>query len=425
FRRLKVRGQVAVVRRSDTVSAPDQAAAAAKAGARQLLILNDGYGKLDAWADLVKGAPLPVASLGTDDSARLLSRLRGHGTATLKVVSHPYPRYLYDLIRRHDGAVPKDPSYRPRPGDLARIDESFRNTSQAGAVEYREDASLVGGSMQLQPTQVAAQGTLTSWVTAGDGTRWISAAAMPDLNQRGEARTYKPRSTISEAWFAPIQRPRVLNDGINWTAPFRVGDVISTSTLPAWGDSGGHAGLTWADGDTSKVSLYQGDQLLGEAYNEWPVTAEEVSPDPQLYRIVVEGKRDLPDRPYSTRTRTEWGFTSSTTDYSAITPLPLVQLDYAVATDLSGKAKRRTALTVTASHLKGAAGAGAIRTVNLEVSYDDGATWRRTTLRQSGGGWKAQLDAPSRARFASLRTTARDSKGNSVSQTLIRAFGIK
>ncbi|MFD0508370.1 hypothetical protein ACFQ0G_47455 [Streptomyces chiangmaiensis] len=48
---------MAVVRRSDTVSAPDQAAAAAKAGARQLLILNDGYGKFDPWADLPEGAP--------------------------------------------------------------------------------------------------------------------------------------------------------------------------------------------------------------------------------------------------------------------------------------------------------------------------------------------------------------------------------
>ncbi|MFG2305554.1 S8 family serine peptidase [Actinacidiphila glaucinigra] len=424
FRKVTVRGQVAVVRRSDSVPAPDQAAAAAKAGARQLLILNDGYGKYDPWADLPDGAPLPVASLGTDDSARLLNRLRKPGTATLKVISHPYPRYAYDLIRHNDGAVPRDPSYRPGPGELARIDESFRNTKQGRAVAYREDVSVIGNRPTLvDATQVEAQGALTSWVTAGE--RWISAAAMPDLGQRGVIRTYKARSTASETWFAPIQRPRALNDGISWTAPFRVGDIISTSSLPAWGDSGGHAGVTWADGVTSKISLYQGDELLGEDYNERIVTAEELSPDPRPYRIVVEGERNLPDRPYSTRTRTEWGFVSSTTDYTTLTPLPLVQLDYAVATDLSGKAQRRTGLTVTASHLKGAAGAGAIRTVTLEVSYDDGATWRKATLRQSDGGWKAQLDAPSRARFATLRTTARDAKGNSVSQTLIRAFGLK
>ncbi|MEU3619065.1 S8 family serine peptidase [Streptomyces sp. NPDC006872] len=426
FRKVKVRGQVAVVRRSDTVPAPEQAAAAAKAGARQLLILNDGYGKLDAWADLSDVAPLPVASLGADDSAQLLSRIRKPGTAMLKVVSHPYPRYLYDLVRHHGGAVPRDPSYRPGPGQLARIDESFRNTKQDEAVEYRQDVSVMFDSpLGILPTQVAAQGTLTSWVSAGAGVRWVSSASMPDLHQRGVARSYQPRSTTGESWFSPIQRPRLLNDGISWRAPFRIGDIISTSTLPAWGDSGGHAGVAWADGDTSKVSLYQGDQLLGEDFNERIVSAEGVSPDPLPYRIVVEGKRSLADRPHSTRTRTEWGFTSSTTDHTVLTPLPLVQLDYAVATDLSGKAHRRTGLTVTPSHLKGAAGAGTIRTATLEVSYDDGATWRKATLRQSGGDWKARLDAPSRARFASVRTTARDSQGNSVSQTVIRAFGLR
>ncbi|MET8331596.1 S8 family serine peptidase [Streptomyces sp. NPDC005181] len=428
FRKLKVRGQVAVVRRSDTVSAPDQAAAAAQAGARQLLILNDGYGKLDPWAHLPDAAPLPVASLGTDDSARLLSQIRKPGTATLKVVSHPYPRYVYDLVRHHDGAVPRDPSYRPGPGELARIDESFRNTVQGEAVQYREDVSVIFDSpMFSQPTAVAAQGTLTSWVSAGPDTRWVPTASMRDLYQGGAGRSYKPRSTTSETWFSPIQHPRLLNDGIIWRAPYRTGDIINTSLLPAWGDSGGHGGGAWIAADTTKISLYQGDQLLGEDFNERILSAEGLSPDPLPYRIVVEGKRNLPDRPYSTRTRTEWGFTSSTntTDYTAMTPLPLVQLDYAVPTDLSGKAHRRTGLTVTPSHLKGATGAGKIRMVALEVSYDDGATWHKATLRQSGHNWKAQLDAPSRARFASLRTTARDTKGNSVSQTLIRAFGLK
>jgi hypothetical protein len=195
--------------------------------------------------------------------------------------------------------------------------------------------------------------------------------------------------------------------------------------VPAWGDSGGHAGVVWADVDTSKISLSQGDQLLGEDVNEGIVTVEGLSPDPLPYRIVVEGDRNLPERPYSTRTRTEWGFTSGTADHTVLTTLPLVQLDYAVPTDPSGTAHHRTGLTLTPSHLNGAAGKGAIRAVTLEVSYDEGATWHRTALRQSGGSWKTQLAAPSRARFASLRTTARDTKGNSVSQTLIRAFGLK
>ncbi|WP_371798464.1 S8 family serine peptidase [Streptomyces sp. NBC_01707] len=425
FGKVKVRGQVAVVRRSDSVSAPDQAAAAATAGAKLLLILNDGYGKLDPWADLPDAAPLPVASLGTDDSISLRSRLSGSGAGPLKVVSHPHPRYLYDLVRHYDGAIPRTLTYRPGPGDLARVEESFRDTKQGKALQLRDDLSVGSQSpMGSQATPVAAQGTLTSWVTAGPGVTWVAQTGLNDLAQQGTPHSYKARGTYRETWLAPIQHPRLLNDAVH-RAPFRVGDVMSPSSLTAWGDSGGHAGVVWADGDTSKVSLYQGDQLLGETANEGIFSIEGLPTDPRPYRLVVEGKRDLPGRPYSTRTRTDWRFSSSTTDYTVLTPLPLIQLDYAVATDLSGRAGRRTALSVTPSQFKGAAGAGTIRTVTVEVSYDDGATWHRTTLRHKGGVWKASLDAPAKARFAGLRTTARDDKGNTVSQTVIRAFGLK
>ncbi|MFJ3140420.1 S8 family serine peptidase [Streptomyces sp. NPDC086843] len=427
FRKVTVRGQVAVVRVNDTVSPPEQAEAAAKAGARQLLILNNGFGKFDPWAwTELPAAPLPVASLGTDDATRLLNRLGKSGTTALKVVSHPHPRYLYDLVRRHDGFVPQNPSYRPGPAELARIDESFRDTKQGEAHQVRADVFAVADTPMLSnATPVARQGTLTSWVTAGSDVRWVSDATTADLGQRSAVRSYEPRGSTSENWFSPIQRPRAVNDGIRLRAPFRTGDIISTSVLPAWGDSGAHAGVVWAAGDTSKTSLYQGDRLLGEDVNEHIITVDGVAPEPLPYRLVLEGRRNLPDRPYSTRTRTEWDFTSGTTDYTVLTPLPLVQLDYVVSTDLSGKAHRRTGLTVTPSHLEGAVGAGAIRTVTLEISYDDGVTWRKTALRQSGGGWKAQLDGPHQARFASLRTTARDTKGNSVSQTVVRAFGLK
>ncbi|MFJ3043117.1 S8 family serine peptidase [Streptomyces tendae] len=426
FREVEVRDRVAVVRRSATVAPTDQAAAAAKAGARQLLILNNGYGKFDPWADLPEAAPLPVASLGTDDSTRLLARFRATGTITLQVVSHPAPRYAYDLVRHHDGAVPRDPSYRPAAGELARVDDTFRDTSQGRAVEYRQDISLLGRPLGIVPTQVRAQGELTSWVTADDDVQWVSFASTSDLGQRGVARSYTPRSTTRETWFAPIQHPRLLNDnGTSGQAPFRAGDNISTSVMTAWGDSGGHAGVVWADGDTSRISLYQGDELLGEDVNERIVMVGDLSPDPKPYRLVLEGNRNLPGRPYSSRTRTVWDFTSATTHPTRLTPLPLVQLDYAVDADLSGRAHRRTELTVTASHLKGAAGAGAIRTAAVEVSYDDGATWHRTALRKSADGWTARLDAPGKARYASLRTTATDTEGNGVSQTLIRAFGLR
>ncbi|MGW4599877.1 hypothetical protein ACWEOA_31995 [Streptomyces sp. NPDC004457] len=105
--------------------------------------------------------------------------------------------------------------------------------------------------------------------------------------------------------------------------------------------------------------------------------------------------------------------------------LPLIQLDYEVATDASGRAGRRAGLTVTASHLPGSTGTAAIGKVGLDVSYDDGVTWRHAALVHSGTGWRTRLDAPRTARFVTLRVDARDARGNSVRQSVTRAVGLR
>ncbi|KUN18807.1 peptidase [Streptomyces antibioticus] len=423
FARVAARDRVAVVRRSDTVSPVDQAAAAAAAGARLLLIVNNGTGPLDAWADLPEGAPLPVASLGTDEGRDLLARLRPGRTTTLRVTSHPYPGYLYDLLLRHDGSVPRDLTYRPGPGELARIDVADRDTRQGVAVDWRYDLSpdatwAVGAPL----TPVRAQGSYTTWVTAGPDALWIEAASVPDLTETGGARTYRPRSAGATTWFAPVPHPRLRGDSVLTLPPSRVGDLISLYGLPAYGDSGGHVGSVFETGATVRAALYQGDTLIAEGDDH---LAAEVAPDTLPYRLVQDTARDLPGRPYATRTHTEWAFRSERAGDTALQPLPLVQVDYSVATDLSGKAGRRTELTVTPSHLAGVAGSRFL-SVALDVSYDDGATWHRADPRRaSGEGVRFRLDAPARARFVTLRASARDDAGDAVTQTVVRAFGLR
>ncbi|WP_234329249.1 MULTISPECIES: S8 family serine peptidase [unclassified Streptomyces] len=424
FARVHAEGRVAVVRRDDAVTPVDQARAAASAGARLLLIVNDGTGPLDAWADLPEGAPLPVASVGTDEGRDLLARFRHGGTPVLRVTSHPYPDHLYDLLLRHDGSVPPDLTYRPGPGDLARIDVTDRDTRQGEAVDMRSDVSPDGTWAVGTPvTAVRAQGSHTAWVTAGPDAVWVDAAAVPDLTETGPARSYRPRGTSEATWFGGVQHPRLLGDSVIDVPPARVGDLVALYGLPAYGDSGGHAGSALDPAATVRAALYQGDELLAEGDDR---ISAEVAPDTLPYRLVADTTRDLPGRPYSTRTHTEWEFRSGHADATALHTLPLAQLDYAVATDLSGRARRRTEVTVTPSHLAGVAG-GKFGIVTLDVSYDDGATWHRaaTTGRSRGEGTRFRLEAPAGARFVTLRASARDGAGSGVTQTVVRAFGLK
>ncbi|WP_333769903.1 hypothetical protein [Streptomyces sp. IBSBF 2435] len=95
-------------------------------------------------------------------------------------------------------------------------------------------------------------------------------------------------------------------------------------------------------------------------------------------------------------------------------------------TDLDGRAHRTADLSLTASHLPGVTGAGAITAATLQVSYDDGATW--TSLRldhRRAAAWASTVKAPRSAAYVSLRATARDDAGNTVTQTVPRAYALK
>nr|WTB28840.1 S8 family serine peptidase [Streptomyces sp. NBC_00830] len=413
-----VRGKAVVVRRSDTVAIEEQAKAAAAAGARVLLVVHDGIGRLRPWDETPwspqNPAPLTVATLNADQGGDLIDSLQ-RGSVELKVTSHPTTDYLYDVVHHWTGAVPADPTWRVEPSDLGRVNVSFRNHRPGKANEFRSDVWR-GWAVGNQFT-APAQGERTDWVTSDPA--WLEDAIIPTETGQHSAGVlrYPAGKTGKVSWFGPIQRPRMGPIGFQ---PWRYLDMVSIPA-PGWGDSGaGHVGEARGNFDVKNwMSLYQGDRQLdwGDAENlSVPGLAAERLP----YRLVVDNDRAAWAHPYSTHTLTEWKFTSAATGAES---LPLIQLDYGVDTDKAGRADRRAKLTVAASHLPGTT--AGIQKPSLEVSYDDGATWQRSELNQDGDAWRTALKAPKSADFVTLRVTARDSADNSVSQTITRAFGLR
>ncbi|QGN48638.1 S8 family serine peptidase [Micromonospora sp. WMMC415] len=416
-----VRGKAVVVRRSDTIEIRQQAEAAAAAGALLLLVAGDGIGRLQPWDETPwtpeSPAPLTVATLNADQGASLIEA-RDRGRVELTVDSNPTTEYLYDVVRHWKGAVPTDPTWRVDQRDLARVDVSFRNHRPGKAREFRADVwhGWIVGNELTAP----AQGERTDWVTAG--VDWYESAGIN--GETGQASItvlrYPARQTSRVSWFGPIHRPRMGPlDGL----PVRYLDAVYIP-VPGWGDSGsGHVGDAYGNWDVrNRATLYQGERELRWGNAEFlPVSG--LSAERLPYRLVVDNDRADWANPYSRRTLTEWSFTSAATGAESAETLPLIQLDYGVETDVAGRAARNGRLTVTASHLPGVT--AGIRAVTVEVSYDDGATWQRTALTRDGDGWRTSLKAPKFASFVTLRTTAGDSAGNTVSQTITRAFGLR
>ena len=108
--------------------------------------------------------------------------------------------------------------------------------------------------------------------------------------------------------------------------------------------------------------------------------------------------------------------------------LPLVQVNFHVDTDLAGdtRAGRTDVIGFDAWTMSDASLEGHLTGGRLQVSYDDGASWTSVPLTGSTGQWKGHVTYPDNpSRFVSLRAKAWDSKGNTVTQEITRAYGLK
>ncbi|MFF9762891.1 hypothetical protein ACF1G4_25795 [Streptomyces caelestis] len=73
----------------------------------------------------------------------------------------------------------------------------------------------------------------------------------------------------------------------------------------------------------------------------------------------------------------------------------------------------------------GSTGGGKIKKPSVEVSHDDGTTWCSARVTPAGKGWTALVRHPEGPGFVSLRTTAGDTAGNRITQTVIHAYRLK
>lgn len=227
---------------------------------------------------------------------------------------------------------------------------------------------------------------------------------------------YRPRSVQSDHWFGPITRPRMLS----FEVPHRVGSAMG-GVIAGFGDGGSaHSGDTVFT--SRSFSLYQGDKLLMQNGPRPDFGVGDLAPQGLSYRLVTDTKGNAQVTPYSTTTHTEWRFTSGAADDQAI---PLAQLDYGTELDLSGRAKRTSASAITPVVLGSDAGEDAVTSLKLAVSYDDGVSRRRQDLSEKKGTWRTVLNAPARTGYVSIRVTADQRNGCGITQTVIRAFGLK
>ncbi|MET9272950.1 S8 family peptidase [Kribbella sp. NPDC003557] len=126
----------------------------------------------------------------------------------------------------------------------------------------------------------------------------------------------------------------------------------------------------------------------------------------------------------STRTKTSWRFTSGAT--AATKALPLWTVSY--HPESNGSRSVRTGavrhLPFEFASLPGAP-VGALTAVDLQTSTDAGKTWQHAKLHHTGTSrYVAEITTPADAKTVSVRTTATDTRGNTVAQQIDDAYNL-
>ncbi|MFJ9035948.1 S8 family serine peptidase [Streptomyces sp. NPDC102406] len=427
-----VRGKAVLVRRSAALTPAELAEAAQDAGAKALFVTDDAPGRLSAWFGPDGGTdrPLQIASVDAADGARLAALAKAR--RTLVMTGTRYTPWVYDLTDEHKGTVPKGAlTYRPAQRELAVLDAKFHAVKVQDGGEFRysiTDTFPIGlGFLE----KIAYPAERTDYVSTGPGQTWHESVQTgpTDLEQRSGLTTYKGGTHQELNWFKPVWHPW-LGSGLGWGQQ-RSGSTLQFNT-PGWGDSGpDHTGFgdVWS-GDTNGMDQYTSVSVDGvqvDRRKSSGVYVWDADPAEHTYKVTTDTTLDPARWELSTEGHAEWTVRSAATPDDRWTYLPLINLGFDVDTDLAGDVRGGTRVPVAlhGQYVKDASGTGTIGGGRLDVSYDDGRTWKQVALDGRGASWKGALSVPRGAEHISLRASAKDDKGGSVSQEIIRAVGVK
>jgi subtilisin family serine protease len=435
FAGVDVDGAAALVSRGTQAgSLRTQATAAAAAGADMLLAYNTSVSE---WRESASNATIPVYRLEHEDGQALLDALASRSNVEVDFSGVRDATYQYELAYTAKGRIPDGRTYRVEPDSLATVTSDYRQNSsrqvRAEAWIPYLDGVGVANSMSQQRSQPLVRTDYVNtdgveWQRFGQphqflGYYWTSTAPID----------YRAGRDYHRLWWGPLVHPAVppspagaasaplLGNGYRPVARYR--DAIRIN-LPHYSFGSGLTSTIYeVFGDRSRLTLERDGQVLGTSTwpnVQWTVPADEATYD--LTLDVVNGSGNWSDT--SVSTQTTWRFESARTDESGEV-LPLLQVDYELDTDAFNAVPSGQGypLVLRPGYQPQADGPGRFE-AEVEVSFDDGATWQPAPVSAADGSLRAQVPAATGPGFASVRVVVTDADGNQISQRIDRAWKI-
>ncbi|MGW6795810.1 S8 family serine peptidase [Streptomyces chartreusis] len=442
FRR--ARGKVAVLTNEQMLNEKELAAQAAAAGVRGIVLVHFDDIAWTRWHPNGERWGVPTVRIGAGAGAALLKRI-GKWDTTVEFTGTARSPYLYDVMQISSQRVPEKVVHTVSERNSAVVKARYADNGGARwASEQRFARRPYQNTAWLQYTRYVPTGfDRTEYVSGGD-TAWQHLVHhettfiedTPLLVGMADApRTYRAGERTSDTWQGAVVRPSIPPGTA--TPSVRSDDVLRLR-IPEFTDSqaghrsrllvgdggiGNSGGTKEMQGDSAAAALYRNGRLAAQADSGY--ADFEVPSGAADYRLDLTTSRKSQEWAYGTDTETSWSFRSGGTDSAMV--LPLLQLDYDVPVDAFNAVRAGRTHAVGLS-VRAQDGLVAPRGVSLqvEISYDDGRNWSRAGVKERGRNvFEATVKKPSRVHgdaFVTLRVMARDAAGNSVRQTVQRAY---
>ncbi|MEV0810135.1 S8 family serine peptidase [Micromonospora sp. NPDC050200] len=379
-------------------------------GSYGYLLLSD---HLDGMTSAQLGEPVPGSAFVGSVSTQW---------ADLAAASSPY---LYATSEALPGRFPTGYVKHYQQRDLTTVLHRFRGDypGQEAIRIVAPAGDLTIGAAALPTTvpgeRVEHYSTGTRWNELVAVGKWDGDVLQANVILRSEQASDQTARTVHEDWNAAPYGPSFSRlsplQGIT-----RNGDTMQVR-VPLFSDAAGHFG-DWRY-DTARTALYRDGEPVGKT--PYPGSGRfKVPPGEATYRVETSATLSFTD--LSTEVSAAWTFRSTHVPGDDWAQLPAMAVRFAppLAVDNSAPAGRPFVVPVTVERQPGAPDA-TVTALTVDVSYDGGKTWRKADLHQWGTGWAAKVQHPAGPGHVSLRATASDSAGNTVTQQIIQAYRLR
>ncbi|GGU41758.1 S8 family serine peptidase [Lentzea flava] len=464
-RDLTIGGDTALVKiKPDTpanmVKAANTAATtAAQAGKKAIVSYVDSPGALALTG--LSSAALPSLSVSNADGEFLAKQ------TALKLSIKPGPEAVFNLSYLDANGIPADHRRTVDPAKLIKRQTSYHTDKPGLSVQKTWYPFPTGlwQSMILRGTTFTPPAAWTEYIGPGDDRivwkRHVTLSGLDAKGQRAAMTMFQENvfregaAPATERWFAgpmhstavelqsdhPARYPAAGGAWRQLCSNCRAGDTF----VPA---------LQWTDGTpghytnpyqnskfftTTKVRLFRGDTEIPATqeplafYPTFQMVAEKASYRLETVETQAPGAVAGAINPVlftlAPRTETTWTFQSFRSQNPP--PLgyschggqatcqfqPLIRLRHDLPLDLMNSAPAGKPFVY---HVRASSTGAPVTLVKVQWSADEGKTWRQAAIEPSGDRWQVTVDNPGGDVW--LRTEARDGAGNTVTQTMQKAF---